>query len=194
MSIAQVAIGLLLLLAIWVAYTYNFMVHSRAKVRESFSGIDVQLGQRHNLVPNLVEAVRGYADHERAAQDSVTALRTVPALRAAAISATTADDLERAENGLARELRALLLVGESYPTLRASDHFKHMVAELAEIENEIQSARQLYNSNVEFYNSRAQSLPTAVVAAWMKPAKFDFLHFDGVDLAGIDVVLTEFAA
>lgn len=194
MSIAQVAIGLLVLVAIWVAYTYNFMVHARAKVRESFSGIDVQLRQRHDLVPNLVEAVRGYAAHESATQQAVSALRTVPELRAAAISATNADDLERAENGLARELRQLLLLGESYPTLKASDHFKRMVAELTEIENEIQGARQLYNSNVEFYNSRAQSLPTAAVAAWMKPAKFEFLHFDAVDLAGLDVVLTEFAA
>lgn len=194
MSFAQVAIGLLVLVAIWVAYTYNFMVHARAKVRESFSGIDVQLGQRHDLVPNLVEAVRGYAAHESATQQAVSTLRTVPALRAAAISATTADDLERAENGLARELRQLLLLGESYPTLKASDQFKRMVAELTEIEDEIQGARRLYNSNVEFYNSRAQSLPTAAVATWMKPAKFEFLHFDAVDLAGIDVVLAEFAA
>lgn len=191
MSFAQVAIGLLVLFAIWVAYTYNFMVHARAKVRESLSGIDVQLKQRHDLVPNLVESVRGYAEHERAAQQSAIVLRAVPDLRSAAISP---DDLERAENGLARELRKLLLIGEGYPTLKASDHFKRLVFELTEIEDEIQGARQLYNSNVEFYNSRAQSLPTAVVANWMRPTKFDFLHFDAVDLAGIDVVLTEFAA
>lgn len=194
MSFAQVAIGLLVLVAIWVAYTYNFMVHARAKVRESLSGIDVQLGQRHDLVPNLVEAVRGYAAHESAAQQAAAVLRIVPELRSAALSATTADELERAENGLARELRQLLLLGEGYPALKASEQFKRLMSELTEVEDEIQAARQLYNSNVEFYNSRAQSLPTVVVATWMRPAKFDFLHFDAVDLAGIDVVFKEFAA
>lgn len=194
MSFAQVAIGLLLLFAIWVAYTYNFMVHARAKVRESLSGIDVQLKQRHDLVPNLVSAVRGYADHESAAQQSAAALRTVPALRAAAISATTSEDMQRAENGLARELHKLLILGESYPTLKASDQFKRLVAELTEVEDEIQGARQLHNSNVEFYNSRAQGIPIMLVAAWMKPPKFDFLHFDAVDLAGVSTVFEEFAA
>lgn len=194
MSFAQLALGLLVLFAVWVAYTYNFMVHARAKVRESLSGIDVQLKQRHDLVPNLVSAVRAYADHESATLQSAAALRTVPALRAAAISATTTGDLERAENGLARELRNLLIVGESYPALKASDQFKRLVAELTEIEDEIQGARQLHNSNVGFYNSRAQSLPTVLVASWMKPSKFDFLLFDAVDLAGVDTVFEEFAA
>lgn len=194
MSFAQVAIGAVVVFALWVAYTYNFMVHARAKVRESLSGIDVQLGQRHDLVPNLVEAVRGYAEHEAAAQQSVAALRTVPELHAAAIAATTSEELEQAENGLARGLRQLLLLGEGYPALKASEQFKRLVAELTEIEDEIQGARQLYNSNVEFYNSRAQSLPTTVVASWMRPAKFEFLHFDAVDLAGIQVVAEEFAA
>lgn len=194
MSFAQVALGLLALFAIWAAYTYNFMVHARAKVRESLSGIDVQLKQRHDLVPNLVNAVRAFADHESATQQSAVALRTVPALRIAAMSATSSEDMQRAENGLARELRKLLILGEGYPTLKASEQFKRLLTELTEIEDDIQGARQLHNSNVEFYNSHAQSLPTMFVASWMAPSKFDFLHFDAVDPAGVKTVFEEFAA
>jgi LemA protein len=157
---------------VWAIYTYNFLVHARNKVGEGLSGIDVQLKQRHDLVPNLVETVRAYADHES------TVLKEASAGRAAAIEATAPRDVEHAENRLARQILGLFAVAENYPDLKASAQFKALMEEVTEVENEIQSARGLYNDNVEFYNSHAQAFPASLVGGWMKPSQFEFLHFD----------------
>lgn len=164
-----------LLAIVWAIYSYNFLVHARNKVREAFSGVDVQLKQRHDLVPNLVESVRAYVDHEQ------SVLHAAAEGRAAAIEASSPHAVEQAENRLVRNILNLFAVAENYPELKASDHFKSLIDEVTEVETEIQAARGLYNDNVEFYNSRAQSFPTSLVAGWMKPSDFAFLHFDTLE-------------
>ena len=153
-----ILLGGLGLIALWVVLVYNGLVRSRNKVDEAWSGIDVQLGRRHDLVPNLVETVKGYAAHERETLESVTQAR------AAAAEASEPGAVERAEARLTGALGAVNALAEAYPALRAAENFQRLQAELAGIEDEIQAARRIYNSNVQHYNTRTQQFPTLLVA------------------------------
>jgi LemA protein len=183
--IVSAAVGLF---AVWAIYTYNFFVHARTKVREGMSGVDVQLRLRHDLVPNLNEVVRAYAEHE---QDL---MRAAAAHRSRAIDAARPEDIEVAENALAEDLSRLIAVAEEYPQLKAADRFIALAEELALIEDEIQAARELYNANVEFFNSRAQSIPASLIAMWMKPSAFAYLRLDPVEFDAVAPRVGEFAA
>ena len=134
---------------------YNALVSSRNKVDEAWSGIDVQLKRRHDLVPNLVETVKGYAAHER------ETLQDVTVAAAAAEAAGEPAAVERAEARLTSALGAINALAEAYPELRAAENFQRLQAELGGIEDEIQAARRIYNSNVQRYNTRTQSVPDA---------------------------------
>jgi LemA protein len=151
-------LGALALLALWVVLAYNALVKARNKVDEAWSGIDVQLKRRHDLVPNLVETVKGYAAHEREMLQSVTQAR------AAAVEASEPRAVERAEAKLTTALGAINALAEAYPQLRAAENFQRLQAELAGVEDEIQAARRIYNSNVQHYNTRTQQFPTALIA------------------------------
>jgi LemA protein len=176
------------LLAAWTGYSYNFLVHARAKVREGMSGVDVQLRLRHDLVPNLNQVVRVYADHES------EAFRAVAAQRSRAIAAKRTQEVEVAENTLASELSRVVALAENYPQLKAAEQFLELSDELRAIEDEIQAARALYNANVEFYNTRAQRLPTSLVAMWMTPRSFGYLDLDPVEFDAVPTGVGEFAA
>jgi LemA protein len=176
------------LLAVWTGYSFNFLVHARTKVREGMSGVDVQLKLRHDLVPNLNEVVRAYSDHES------DAMRAAAAQRSRAIAAKRTADVEVAENTLASEISRVLAIAENYPRLRAAAQFLELSEELRAIEDEIQAARELYNANVEFYNTRAQRLPTSLIAMWMTPRSFGYLQFDAVDFDAAPSRMGEFAA
>lgn len=188
MSLPVIALGTVALAAIWAIYTYNFMIHARAKVREARSGVDVQLRLRHDLVPALNAVVREYAEHEH------DAMRVVAACRSKAISAGGTPYMEPAENSLAAGLSELLALAEQYPNLKASGQFRAVAEELAAIENELQAARSLHNQNVEYYNSRAQSLPTLLVAGFMRPSRFAYLRLDPVNFDRVEAAVGEFAA
>jgi LemA protein len=183
--IVSAAVGLF---AVWAIYTYNFFVHARTKVREGMSGVDVQLRLRHDLVPNLNEVVRAYAEHEQ------ELLRSAAAHRSRAIDAERPDDLEAAENALAEDLSKLIAVAEQNPQLKAAEKFIALAEELALIEDEIQAARALYNANVEFFNTRAQSIPASLIAMWMRPSAFAYLRLDPVDFDAVAPRVGEFAA
>jgi LemA protein len=174
--------------AVWAIYTYNFLVHARTKVREAMSGVDVQLRLRHDLVPNLNEVVLAYADHES------ESLRRAAAQRSRAIAATRVEDVQLAENALAGELSRLLAVAEEYPRLKAAEKFVALAAELTAIEDEIQAARSIYNANAEFYNSRAQRIPSSLVAMWLTPESFGYLALAPVEFRASEVRAGEFAA
>jgi LemA protein len=150
--------GLLGLIALWVVLTNNSFVRARNKVDEAWSGVDVQLKRRHDLVPNLVETVRGYATHEAATLASVTHAR------AAAMSAGSRADRSDAEAALTSALDGVRVVAEQYPELRASQNFRALQAELGELEDQIQAARRIYNANVNAYNTRIQLFPNSLVA------------------------------
>jgi LemA protein len=160
-TIVYVVIGLLVLGVLWYIITNNSLIKGRNKVDESWSGIDVQLKRRHDLVPNLVETVKGYAAHEQQTLTSVTDARSQ------AMAADNAPPQQRAqaESSLSSALGGIRAVAEQYPQLRAADNFRQLQSELSAIEDEIQASRRIYNSNVQIYNTRIQVFPNSLVAA-----------------------------
>jgi len=154
-----IAVGVLVLLAVIYILIRNSMIGSRNRVDESWSGIDVQLKRRHDLVPNLVETVRGYATHERETFEKVTQAR------AAAMQAQGVEQASQAEGLLNAALTDLRAVAEQYPDLRATENFQQLSRNLSELEDEIQASRRIYNSNVQSYNTSIQIFPNSIVAS-----------------------------
>ena len=159
MTVLYVVVGLAVLTGLWVVVTNNSFIKSRNKVDEAWSGIDVQLKRRHDLVPNLVETVKGYAAHESATLAAVTQARS------AAMSAGSGPDRAAAEELLGSALQGVRVVAEQYPReLRAAQSYQQLMAELSEIEDQIQAARRIFNANVNAYNTRIQLFPNSIVA------------------------------
>ena len=158
MLIALIAIGVAVILVIYVIATRNSMIGARNRVDEAWSGIDVQLKRRHDLVPNLVETVKGYATHERETFENVTSAR------ADAMRAQGPAEAGAAESRLSAVLGDLRAVAENYPDLRATENFQQLTRQLSELEDEIQASRRIYNSNVQTYNTRIQIFPNSLIA------------------------------
>jgi LemA protein len=173
MSIALIVlIVLVVLLAIYAVVTYNGLVRLRNQAEEAFSDIDVQLKRRHDLIPNLVETVKGYAAHERQTLENVTAAR------AAAVAATGPEQQAQAENALTGALRQLFAVSENYPDLKASQNFLELQNELTDTEDKIQAARRFYNMTVRDLNIKIDSLPANVVAGLGNFEKREFFEVE----------------
>lgn len=147
-------------IGVTVLLTYNTLVKARNMVDESWSGVDVQLKRRRDLIPNLVSTVQAYAVHERQTFDSVTEARVV----AEAASVGTASQAVRAENALTRTLGGLFAVAEQYPDLKASQNFIQLQQELANIETNIAGARSIFNGNARDYNDKIQAFPALLIA------------------------------
>jgi len=158
MVILIVVIALILIVGLIYVLIRNSMVASRNRVDEAWSGIDVQLKRRHDLVPNLVETVKGYATHEQAVFTKTTEARA-EAMKAGTVAAT-----QQAEAKLSGALADLRAVAENYPDLRATENFQQLQRNLNEIEDEIQAARRIYNSNVQAYNTKIQIFPNSIIA------------------------------
>ena len=150
--------GVAALIALWGVFTYNALVRARNRVDEAWSGVDVQLKRRRDLVPNLVQAVEAYARHER---ETMTALTEARATAAASVSRVFR---EQAESRLSGALVAVHVAAERYPDLRASRGFGRLQAQLAEVEDDIVGARRIFNSNVQRYNELVQWFPAAGLA------------------------------
>lgn len=154
-----ILVGLVVVLGLWLVATYNGLVRVRNLVQESWRQIDVELHRRHDLIPNLVETVKGYAAHERAVFDEVTAAR------AAAASPGTGPAAQAAqENQLTGALGRLFAVAEAYPVLRASENYTQLQTELATTEDRIAAGRRFYNANVRALNTKVESFPANLVA------------------------------
>jgi len=138
---------------------YNGLVRMRFMVKNAFADIDVQLKKRHDLIPNLVETVKGYASHER------TTLENVIKARQMAVSSTTPEDKMKSENMLTQALRQLFAVVENYPNLKANENFMMLQRELSNIEEAIQNARRYYNAVVRDYNTRIRIFPSNIIAS-----------------------------
>jgi LemA protein len=158
MIILIVIVGLLVLGALAWILIRNSIIASRNRVEEAWSGIDVQLKRRHDLVPNLVEAVKGYATHERQTFENVTKARSQ------AMGAEGVQETAKAESMLSQALGGLRVVAEQYPDLRATENFQQLQQQLSELEDEIQASRRIYNSNVQSYNTKIQQFPVSIVA------------------------------
>jgi LemA protein len=158
MTIVLIILGLLIVVGLTYVFVRNNMVSLRNRVDEAWSGIDVQLKRRHDLVPNLVESVKGYATHERETFEKVTQAR------AAAMQASGPEQAGPAESALSQALGGLRVVAEQYPDLRATENFQQLQRQLTELEDEIQASRRIYNSNVQQYNTRIQQWPWSIIA------------------------------
>src|SRR5438034_2410438 len=156
-AVIIIAVLVVILVLVFIGVN-NSMIGARNRCDEAWSGIDVQLKRRHDLVPNLVETVKGYATHEREVFEKVTAAR------AEATKAHTPAESAQKEGQLTAALTDLRAVAENYPELRATENFQKLQNELTEIEDEIQASRRIYNSNVQAYNTKIQVFPNSVIA------------------------------
>ena len=166
-----IAVGVLILL--YVALTYNMLVRLRQHCKESWSGIDTELKRRYELIPNLVETVKGYARHER------EVLQSVIEARSRAVASTGAPDSQaRDENVFVGALRKLFAVAEGYPELKASANFLALQQQLAETEDRIQAARRFYNANVRDMNTRVEVFPSNLIARTFGFTKQEFFEIE----------------
>lgn len=171
--IIAIVVIVLVVLAIFIFVgMYNGLVRGRNRVKEAYSGIDVQLRRRASLVPNLVETVKGYAEHERGTFEEVTRAR------AQLERAGTPADAAAANNMLTGALRHLFAVAENYPQLQAAQNFRELQAELSDIEEKIAFARQFYNTNVLDYNNRIGTIPTSIIAGMFGFTPEEFFEAD----------------
>lgn len=154
-----IVLGVIVVFVLWVMMIYNGLVTLRQRVNQSFADIDVQLRQRHDLVPNLVETVKGYAAHERGTLEAVVKARN------SAIAAQSTDEKIAAENVLTGALRQLFALSEAYPDLKANQNFQQLQSELTDIENKLAAARRFFNNTVSEYNTGIQQFPAAMFAA-----------------------------
>jgi LemA protein len=154
-----VLIGVVVLLVLWFVTAYNGLISFRNRVDNAWAQVEVQLKRRYDLIPNLVETVKGYAAHEKETFERVIQARN------AAQAAQTPGEQAEAENFLTGALRQLFALAEAYPELRASENFQQLQAELAETENKIAVSRQIYNDTVLSYNNKVQQVPTNFVAS-----------------------------
>lgn len=167
-----IILGLLVLVGLWLIMTYNGLVGLRQRARQSFADIDVQLKQRHDLVPNLVETVKGYAAHEKGTLEAVIQARN------AAVSAQGPAAQAQAEGMLQGALRQIFALAEAYPDLKANENFKQLQAELSDIENKIAAARRFFNNTAAEYNSTRESIPAVLFAQAMGFGPQEFFNLD----------------
>lgn len=173
MSTIYILVILAAIIIGWFILAYNRFIRLRKRTDEAWSDIDVQLKRRHDLIPNLVETVKGYATHERELFEKVTQAR------AQAISATGAAQKAQAENMLSGALKSLFAVAEAYPQLRASENFSKLQEELSDTENKIQASRRFYNGNVRDLNTALEVFPSNIVAKIFGFKSAEFFEIEG---------------
>lgn len=167
-----VAIGAGVVVVLWIVLTFNGIVRLRNRVNEAFSGVDVQLKRRHDLVPNLVKTVKAYARHER------ETLEEVVEARGAAEKAEVMGDRQTTENGLSRSLDKLIALVERYPELKADENFRRLHGDLVQIEDDLQYARRYYNGTVRDHNTRIEQFPAVILAGLLSMKPRDFFEID----------------
>jgi len=170
--ITYIIIAVIIVLGIAIVAVYNGLVTSRVRVDEAWSDINVQLKRRYDLIPNLVNIVKGYATHEKSVFEEVTKARTT------AMNAPTIADKAVAENQLAGTLKSLFAVAEAYPDLKASQNFQQLQGELVDTEDKIQASRRFYNGNVRDFNIKLSVFPTNLFASMLGFTVRDFFEVE----------------
>jgi len=174
-----IVIGLLVLIGLWLVMTYNGLVSLRQRCRQAFSDIDVQLKQRHDLVPNLVETVKGYASHERGTLEAVIQARN------AAVTAQGPAAQAQAEGILQGALRQLFALAEAYPDLKANQNFQQLQVELSDLENKIAAARRFFNNAAAEYNTTRESFPAVLFAQSMGFGPQEFFNLEETERTAV---------
>jgi len=172
LTLTNIVIVIVIVIVLWLVLTFNSLVRKRYQVREAWSDINVQLKRRHDLIPNLVETVKGYMTHEKTVFEKVTEAR------AKALNASSKIEKAGAEDALSNTLKTLFAVAENYPELKANANFLDLQRELADTENKIQAARRFYNTNVMDYNTKIESFPTNLIAGMFGFAKEEFFGLE----------------
>lgn len=181
MIILAIIVGLIIIIGGWLMVTYNGLIRTRNQVDEGWSDIDVQLKRRHDMIPNLVNIVQGYAKHERELFEKVTQART------AAMGATSPDQLGKAENMLSSTLKSLFAVAEAYPDLKANQNFLQLQDTYRDTEDKIQAARRFYNGVVRDFNTKLQVFPTNMIANMLGFSGREFFEAETAERANIEI-------
>jgi LemA protein len=174
MIFGLVVLALVVIAALWVVGIYNGLIGARNETKNAWSQIDVQLKRRHDLIPNLMETVKGYMAHERGTLEAVTKARQ----QAIDISGGSVEERAKVENALSQTLRSLFAVAEAYPDLKANQNFLALQEELTSTENKIGFARQYYNDSVLRLNNRIQMFPSNIVAVMFQFATGEFFQVE----------------
>ena len=183
MNTLYIILGVIVLLLIWLFFAYNGLIASRNQTDEALSDIDVQMKRRHDLIPNLVESVKGYVKQEKGVLEEVTKARA----EAIAAGKEGPEKQQKAENALTGALRSVFAVAENYPDLKSSANFQQLSSELTDTENKLEAARRFYNGNVRDFNTKLQVLPTSIFASMMGFSKKDLFAVDEAEKAPVAV-------
>ena len=173
MTTLFIVLGLLAIVLVFLVGIYNGLVAKRQRCNQAFADIDVQLKQRQNLIPNLVETVKGYATHERSTLEEVVQARN------SAVSASSPGEMAQAEGALTGALGRLFALSESYPDLKANENFKELQEELSVIEDKLAAARRFYNAAVQDYNTSREQFPNSIVAGMFNFEEREFFDVGG---------------
>lgn len=180
MEATYIALGIVVIVGLWTAFLYNGLIRARNMCDEAWSNVDTELKRRYNLIPNLVEAVKGYMAHERGTLEAVIEARN----RAAASTGRPADQAKD-ENVLVQSLRQLFALAENYPDLKANENFLKLQEELANTEDRIQAARRFYNANVRDYNNRLEVFPSNLIAQSLGFERRDYFEIEDAAVHGV---------
>jgi LemA protein len=180
-TIGWIILGVIVLGAIYLVFLYNRLVSLRQTVSQAWSDISVQLKQRHDLIPNLVETVKGYASHEAKTLEAVTAARN------AAVAANGPEAAAKAENLLTGALRQLFALSEAYPDLKANQNFLALQAELSDVENKIAASRRFFNNSVQEYNTAIEQFPAVMIARQFGFTSREFFELDEAESAAVQI-------
>lgn len=181
-----IVIGVIVLIAIWLIAVYNGLIRLKNRVDEAFSDIDVQLKRRYDLIPNLVETVKGYMTHERETLESVVSARA-KAMQVQESDGASLEERAKAENALSSTLKSIFALSENYPDLKASQNFLQLQDEISDTENKIQASRRFYNGNVRDFNTKIQVFPTNMIAGKLNFSKYDFFEADEKERENVQV-------
>ena len=179
MSATVIIIIVLVALGLFVVWIYNSLVRAKVRVDEAWSDISVQLKRRYDLIPNLVNTVKGYASHEKTVFEDVTEAR------ANALSAKSVPEAAKADNQFQAALKSLFAVAEAYPQLRASENFQQLSSEITDTEDKIQASRRFYNGAARDLNSKIQTFPTNIFAGMLGFKVRDFFEVDAGEQAAV---------
>ena len=186
MTSLYILLGVVALLVLWAVFAYNRFITLVQRAKEAWADIDVQLKRRYDLIPNLVETVRGYMKHEAGTLEKVTRART------AAMDAGGVAEKGKAENFLSETLKSLFAVAEAYPDLKANTNFLELQRELSDTENKIQAARRFYNGNVRDLNTGLQSFPGNIIAGMFRFMEREFFELGEGEAAARQPVTVKF--
>jgi len=179
-------LGIAVVLVLWAVISYNRFIRLINQAKEAWADIDVQLKRRYDLIPNLVNTVKGYAAHESSVFENVTKARTQ------AMQAGNIGDKAKAENALSETLKSLFAVAEAYPDLKANQNFMELQRELSDTENKVQAARRFYNTNVRDLNISVESFPSNIIANYFKFQKMLFFELSEADAIARNPVEVKF--